>query len=292
MFEHRNYLASLGPLLLLAYLVVIASARFNIRPVALALSALLLLSYSFVTYVRVDDWSSYRNFVFSTVKHHPQSRRSNFMAAQLLITAIGKSQGSTDELEAEARRYLLTGLRLDVGCIDCLVGLVVLDLNLGRVPPALVIDALRQRLRSGHVGPTHVAISQFSFLARWHRGGGVQLSADDVAGIFDAALANPGWNHTGRASIEAAYREYHEFVSKDLVAAERHARGAIAAWPDQWGYHVHLVRVLRKQERPAAALTALNEAATAVRNAKQQADLTSLRDMIGRDLEQKVNGNH
>ena len=45
-FEHRNYLASLGPLLFLAYLVTIASARMNVRPLAMVLGALLLVSYT------------------------------------------------------------------------------------------------------------------------------------------------------------------------------------------------------------------------------------------------------
>ena len=288
MFEHRNYLASLGPLLLLSWLVVVVSARFKVRRLALVVGALLLLSYSAVTHLRVADWSSYRNFVFSTVENHPESRRSNFMAAQLLIAMIGQSIGDTDDLEAAARQFLLTGLRLDEGCIDCLFGLVALDLHVGRQPHGDVIGALRDKLRTGDVGPTHVAVTQFSFLARWHKGDGTKLSVADVTGIYDAALANPGWNYTGRASIEAAYREYHEFVSGDLTAAERHARAAIAAWPQQWGYHAHLISVLRKQDRPAVALAALDEAATAVRNARQQAELANLRDMIRRDLEKKA----
>ncbi len=44
-FEHRNYLASFGPLFLLAYLITIASARMNVRPLATILGVLLLLSY-------------------------------------------------------------------------------------------------------------------------------------------------------------------------------------------------------------------------------------------------------
>ena len=289
-FEHRNYLASLGPLLLLGYLVIVESARIQARPVALVLGALLLCTYGLVTHLRVDNWSSYRNFVFSTVENHPQSRRSNFMAAQLLISVIGESEGDTRELEAAAREFLHTGLRIDPECLDCLFGLIALDLNLGRQPPPATIERLRTSLRNGNVGPTHVSISQFSFLARWHRSDGQKLPIAELESIFDAALENPGWNSTGRAGIEAAYRELHEFVTGDLAAAEVHARNAIAAWPGQWGYHAHLIRVLRKQGRPADALIALQQATAAIDNAQQAAELSHLDGVIRRDLQMAKDG--
>jgi len=292
MFEHRNYLASLGPLMLLAYLVVIASAKLRAQTAALALGVLLLTSYATVTWIRVDNWSSYQNFVLSAVENHPESRRSHFMAAQLFIAAIDKNEGEVEGLAKAANYHLDEGLRIDPRCIDCQFGKIVLDLQLGRSPPQETLNRLNDSLRNGDVGPTSLSISQFSFLSRWHRSDGHKLTAEQFESIFDAARANPGWNHTGRAGLESAYRNYYEFVTQDLGKAEEHARAAIAAWPDQWAYHVHLVRVLRKLGRHAEALRALQEGAAAVNNETQRQELERLVDEIRRNLQTSAHANN
>ena len=292
MFEHRNYLASLGPLMLLAYLVAITSARLRTQSAAVALGALLLISYSVVTWIRVDNWSSYQKFVLSAVENHPESRRSHFMAAQLFIAAIDKSEGDTAGLAEAARYHLDEGARIDPRCLDCLFGKIALDLQLGQSPPQETIDRLVEHLRNGDVGPTSVSISQFSFMSRWHRSDGHKLTPEQLESIFDAARANPGWNHTGRAGLESAYREYHEFVTQDLGKAGEHARAAVAAWPDQWAYHVNLVRVLRKQGRHAEALRSLQKGAAAVGNETQRQELERLIDEIRRNLQNSTHANN
>lgn len=282
-FEHRNYLASVGPLALLGYLIVVYSRRLQLRSAALILGALLLVSYAVVTFLRVDNWSSYRQFVIASTDHHPASQRTNFMAAQYLIAAVAEAGPNASTLVEAAHAYLDAGLRSPGGCINCLFGKVVLALQTGRQPSAEVFDELRRRLRTGDVGPTKVSVTQFSFLSRWHRSDGTRLPHAQFTALFEDALANPGWRHTGRAAIEASYREYHEFVTGDLAVAERHARAALAAWPQQWGYHAHLVRVLRKRGHHDEAWKALEKAESSVRNAKQRQDLAQLKDAVRKD---------
>jgi hypothetical protein len=236
----------------------------------LTLGGLLLISYALVTYIRVDNWSSYRNFILSAAENHPRSPRSNFMAGQLLITSLDKAGSEAPKMAEAARTFLNNGLLADPRCINCLFGLIVLDLHLGQRPEAGAIRQLRDALRSGYVGPTKVSISQFSFLVKWQQSGQSTLSASDLESIFEAALENPQWNHTGRAGIEAAYRKYFEFVAKDLDAALPHAKAAVAAWPSQWSYHMQLVQVLQKLGRDQEALVALDRAAGVAANESQQ----------------------
>jgi len=281
-FEHRNYLASVGPLMFLAYLITIASERFKVRSLAMALGALLLLSYTFVTYVRVSNWSSYESFILSSVENHPNSARSNFMAGQLMISAVAKSGRDEPTLAEAARTYLRNGIAVDPRCINCMFGLIVLDLHLGRQPDNVLVAGMGDALRSGYVGPTKVSVGQFSYLVKLQKRDETKLPAEDLEAIFDAALENPAWNNTGRAGIEAAYREYYEFVAKDLPSALTHARAAVASWPDQWSYHMQLVRILQKLGRPGDALAALEVAATLAGNDAQQLETAEVQKSIER----------
>ena len=282
-FEHRNYLPSVGLLFLLAYLVIVSASGLKIANAARVLGVLLLLSYTTVTYIRVNNWSNLSNFLLSSAENHPRSPRANFMAAQLLISSLDRTDSDSRPLAAAARTFLDNGLSNDPRCINCLFGLVVLELHMDRQPDAATVQRLREALGSGQVGATEVSISQFSYLVKWQQSEGVKLPPQELEAIFDAALSNPGWNHTGRAGIEAAYREYHEKVSGNLDAALIHARAAIDAWPDQWSYHMQLVQVLRKLGNDDAALAALENADRLADNQKQQQQMADVRAAIQRE---------
>ena len=282
-FEHRNYLPSVGLLFLLVYLVIVSASGLKIANAARVLGVLLLASYTAVTYIRVDNWSSLSNFLLSSAENHPNSPRANFMAAQLLISSLDKAGRDPQPLADAARTFLNNGLANDPRCINCMFGLLVLDLHLSNQPDPALTGHLRDSLRAGDVGATEVAISQFSYLVRWQQSDGVKLPPRELESIFDAALANPGWNHTGRAGIEAAYREYHEKVSGNLDAALIHAKAAIRSWPDQWSYHMQLVQVLRKLGNDDAALAALENADRLADNQKQQQQMAEVRAAIQRE---------
>ena len=279
-FEHRNYLASVGPLMLLAYLITEGSRLPRVGRAAIVLGALLLVSHAAATWVRVESWSTYEDFILNTADNHPKSARSNFMAAQLVISTIAEADGDTSELERAGEMFLDRGLEADPNCINCLIGKVVLALHVDRVPDAELLGRLSEALKSDYVGATKVSISQFSYLVKWQQSDGVKIPPAALEKLFEDALENPRWPTTGRAGIEAAFREYHEFVSRDLEKALLHAERAIAAWPDQWAYHMHKIRVLRKLGRPDAARQALSEAERLAKNSSQQAqvDASSCRD--------------
>ena len=276
-FEHRNYLASIGPLLFLGYLITIASERANVRGLAMVVGTLLLVTYGFAAYTRIDNWSSYNSFILSSVENHPASPRANFLAGQLLISALSNSDTGKDELADSGRAFLQRGIELDSRCINCMFGLVVLDLHLDKRPDADLIENLKTTLRSGHVGAMKVSVSQFGYLVRWQQSHNSSLPNDDLESIFDAALANPAWIHTGRAGIEAAYREYWHHVAEDLPRALKHAQAAVRAWPDQWSYQYAVAKLLLKLDRPEEALTVLDNAVQFADNDKKQRKTAALR---------------
>jgi hypothetical protein len=279
-FEHRNYLASIGPLLFLAYAIIVIAERHAVARMARVLGVALLAAYALVTFVRVDNWSSFEKFVFSGVENHPASPRYNFLAAKTLISTVHPADPDSPERATLARHYLDQGLAIDPDCINCLFGHLVLSLHEERAPSPERLQRLANALRDGYVDATSVSVSQFSYLVKWQQSGNRLLSDDQLTGLFDAALANRRWNGTGRAGIHSAYREYYETVAGDLETALHHADQAIRAWPDQWAYYLHKARILRKLERYDAALTTLDAAANVAANSSQEAKTRDARRLV------------
>ena len=128
-FEHRNYLASIGPLFLLAYLVTVGATRTGFPGAIRLLAIALLIVYGAATFVRVQNWTSHETFVLASAENHPNSARAQFMAGQLAISMLPKIQGDKTEIANVASQFLEQGLTANDRCLNCLFGLVVLDLG-------------------------------------------------------------------------------------------------------------------------------------------------------------------
>ena len=282
MFEHRNYLPSVGPILLLAY--VINHVLQRQAKIAGTLGIIVVLAYGSTTYLRSTSWSSYESFILTTAENHPDSPRSNFLAAQLLISSLQNSTGNRTEIAQAAETFLKNGIAADAQCINCYFGKIVLKLHLDQQPATKTVENLADALQNGDVGATKLSISQFSYLVKWYRSDGMKLKEGHLESIFNAALTNPKLNHTGRAGIESAYREYYEFVANDLNTALHHAQAAINVWPQQWSYHMHKVSLLRKLGRYEEALSALDAANTVADNAAKTEKTEEARELIHRKM--------
>ncbi len=168
-FEHRNYLASIGPLFLLAYLVTVGATKTRF-PGAIGLLAIaLLMAYGAATFARVQNWTSHETFVLASAENHPNSARAQFMAGQLAISMLPKIEGDKSEIANVASQFLEQGLAANDRCLNCLFGLVVLDLHLDRSVDPATLERLTKALRGGPVDASLVSVSQFGFLVNWLR---------------------------------------------------------------------------------------------------------------------------
>ncbi len=84
-FEHRNYLPNLGPLLAIAYFIVIDSAflRRRVRFIVYGTAVALLVLFAGVTRYNAIVWGQPEIFSAITVREHPRSVRANQTAAQI-----------------------------------------------------------------------------------------------------------------------------------------------------------------------------------------------------------------
>jgi hypothetical protein len=103
--EHRNYLPSLGPILLVAAGICQIGARLFTGDRGKILVAGTVASVlAFSTWVRSTDWSSLSELAFATARHHPDSPRANDFAARVAL-------GDQHDV-ARAIAHTLHGLKL------------------------------------------------------------------------------------------------------------------------------------------------------------------------------------
>lgn len=98
-FEHRNYMALFGPVLLVAWWI-----GHRPRLLAIAIVAVVLAALSWQTVRRVQDWSSYGRWIRAEAAHHPDSMRA---ASDLIafLAAVGDLAGASTALDRLRERF-------------------------------------------------------------------------------------------------------------------------------------------------------------------------------------------
>lgn len=86
-YEHRNYFASIGVLLVVFDLLLGKRRHIALPIVRGAVVAVLLLWFAGVTYLRAQDWSNPLRLALAEANRHPDSPRANYEAGRLLIIA-------------------------------------------------------------------------------------------------------------------------------------------------------------------------------------------------------------
>ena len=279
-FEHRNYLASLGPAFVLAYFLTIRFAHSRIDRPLLVLAAVLIGVYALLTHLRADDWSSANSLTLSEVHHHPESQRANFKAAQYYISRLDDPK-LAPEAYMKAREHFEKVAQLDQGNPDALFGLVVLNLHIAVPPEPQWIDRLVDELANGPLDATRFTPSQFSYLVRWHLGNNPPLSPDIMARLFDAVSENPRLGRITRAGILAARAAYLDRVLQKPEKALPHAERAVKYWPVRWHYRKRyaqlLVRLGQWKKAETTLLQGLNQDIADNQRAEAQQMLESVR---------------
>ncbi len=75
--EHRNYVPSVGLLIVLAYYLAAVAEKFRLNTRIVGVGAIcVLLTFGFVTYSRAQSWSSRVSLFEFLVRHHPGSYRA------------------------------------------------------------------------------------------------------------------------------------------------------------------------------------------------------------------------
>lgn len=92
--EHRNYIPSLGIILVVIHLINHGCHKLGHRKLWLAMPALIVFMGG-ATYVRAEQWSSYNTFYRYEAAHHPDSARTQ-SGLSLLLEAQGNYSAAMD----------------------------------------------------------------------------------------------------------------------------------------------------------------------------------------------------
>lgn len=91
-YEHRNYLPSIGIIIFIAYLffwsfhtLFSSLSRVGQRNAAIILGGVLIISIAFMTWLRANYWSSEKNIFTSIGQNHPESAISQYLYGEVLF---------------------------------------------------------------------------------------------------------------------------------------------------------------------------------------------------------------
>ncbi len=203
-FEHRNYLAAAGLLLLPVYYLLSPSL-----PEAQALRWLpapLLVIVAFMTFGRVKEWSSQDMLINVAIQEHPASVRTRTEYANFLLNA-GQTEAGIRQLEKAHE--------LDPADAGPVMHMLYLRCLQGQRDADLLERAVGLLARPASV----YVLSAFDALtARQADGRCTAVTLDDTARLLATALAVEGnqQNPVSRGFL-LRFRGIHAFLSKNYV---------------------------------------------------------------------------
>lgn len=111
--EHRNYLPSVGFMLLVSYGISVLAARFSRPATAAIIAGGLVAIFSITTFARAANWSDEQRMIYHMVETHPRSARAQFMYGEYLLkrstntNAAIKQFSRAAQLEPTEPAYLI-----------------------------------------------------------------------------------------------------------------------------------------------------------------------------------------
>jgi protein O-mannosyl-transferase len=260
--EHRNYLPSLGVLLVLFHGLLDPTTAPGTRLWRRAGAVLLVLLWVVVTQSRVAEWSSPQTLWEAETRHHPASIRANvskgdFYAGRLSLNPLINESSYANALSAYEQ-----ALVLDPNNVSALFGILKLDQTFQKPASADAIEALRLGLHHGAVLAN--ANDRLIDLALCIGHANCPVNAVQYESLLGAALDNAKLQGRDKALIYSAQTFYLTHVARDYPRALLSARKAIALSGD-----------IEHQMWIATILTATHD----VQAAQLQIDLLRLLDV-------------
>lgn len=152
--EHRNYLASVGPLLVTVYLIASAVSRLKM-PRLWVMVPVIALAFALTTFQRAEQWSDLNMMYRYDALHHPRSARSQGSLGWLLL-----KQGHNEE----AMEAMRQAARLDPREPGYMVSLQFAAARMGNTLTAEERQEILGRLKKA--GITALTMSMLQYTAK------------------------------------------------------------------------------------------------------------------------------
>ncbi|MUV13825.1 hypothetical protein [Noviluteimonas gilva] len=250
-YEHRNYFASVGVLMVLADLLLLLP-RDNLRRVGALVAILLVLGYGATTHLRAREWSHPLRFAASEAHKRPESPRSTYGYGRMLVIA---SQYKPDSPYVEpAVKELERAIALPKSGILPHSALLLLAAHANLPQKEAWWTDMTARLRKGPIGPQEV--NAVGSIMRCARSRECDFSERHMVDMFEAALTRPN------PDMQTMYADYTLNVLRESERALKLFEGVVPMRPNESQYRVNLAKVqiaLGKRDAALREIAALRE---------------------------------
>lgn len=205
MYEHRNYLPMVGPVIALSYYATIGIGKASpkLRRILVPAGLLLLALVGTQTTVRSTQFGDAWGFPFFEAENHPYSTRANFFAGRICGELMTKHPDKKDMYFNCAVRYMSRSIQVNSFVTEPLIALAQIHINARYRIPQEVINEMKRRLKYQALG------NDGAYLAK----GLLEIGyANDqfvdnqtVDDLFTAGISNPSLRSTNKAHFLASY---------------------------------------------------------------------------------------
>jgi len=254
-YEHRNYLPSIGLLLLLFYYLGYGVAPEKYMKARFSVMAILILLFAFQTHLRARTWSDNARLYLTEVQHHPKSPRANYEAGKVFGQRLEQGTGDPEINYRAALDYFNRVTSLRKNTTSGLFGNILASIDSKQEIQAKWINELEYRLGSKPLEQVNLLwLDKLTDCI----GQGVCREEDlQISRLLLAAISNPHANNVNIAVLFAIQAKYMYQVEGDIDKTLEMARKAVSLMPSNLYYRLNLARYLiwaGKQNRAKNAL--------------------------------------
>ncbi len=285
-FEHRNYIPSLGPLFALGYYLTHNPMWIaRLRPaVKLSLVVALLALPADGLYQRVKLWSTYQDIVVHEANNHPHSARAMFY----LGYSFYESGAYRDALE-----YSLTAAQLNPHETTPAIIALSATYRLGEMPDEQLLLSIEQGFKNNPL--TIYVVQQVAYLVEAHNAAanpGYRPTTDRILVAYVQALLDKRLHATARGRASAYYfLAAQSLQQKNEMAAIAALKQALAESPpaeDTAGIRLGLAKLYLARGELDKTENELNLIDVTALSDSRQTSLAEIQKQIAR---QKTKGN-
>ena len=250
-FEHRNYLAFIGFLILVGAAAGPEHGQTSKTAIRTSFFAATLIVVVAVTALRANTWSDELQRTLSEVQSHPNSARANYAAATQIFERTFLRGAGNDEVYHLARKYLLRTVELDPSNKSGLLGLMYLECAAHKQLDQSALDELRKRMAVGRftIGDQTIADGLSDLLVE----GALCLTDDQAQGLLSLALSNPYADGRIRSLLFTVAMNLTVAREKSLPLVLHYAKSAVQSDPANVAFRVNLAYLYLRSGQPTQA---------------------------------------
>ncbi|MEW6168611.1 MAG: hypothetical protein AB1651_13080 [Pseudomonadota bacterium] len=241
-FEHRNYLPSLGVLFALAAGAWQLASRYLAPAASIGLGAAALLVLAVALGQRTHTWGDTYRLALTQAEHHPKSPRSLYEAG------LRRHASSIPADRQRAIADFVAAMELDPYYVHPVASLILVQ-HAEAAPPDPLFNELLHRVRHAPM----LQPGSVSMLFERAADARLALEPEQYRQLFEAAMDNPSVKPTMRASFLNAYGRYQLLVLGDAQSAVSLTLAAAETDPRNPLFQLNLAKLALALEQPQVA---------------------------------------